>query len=51
MKKRKIIILLSIITLTLSSIIVFASFIFQKIVDITSTTGVVEVSEMMFARE
>ena len=48
MKKRKIIILLSIITLTLSSIIVFASFIFQKIVDITSTTGVVEVSEMMF---
>ena len=48
MKKRKIIILISSVIFTFSSIVVLASFIFQKIIDVTSTTGIVEVTEMKF---
>ena len=48
MSKRKLIIMISCIFFTISNIIVFASFIFQKIIDVTSTTGVIEVTEMSF---
>ena len=48
MNKRKIIILISSIFFVFSSIVVLASFVFQKIIDVTSTTGVIEVTEMKF---
>ena len=48
MNKRKIIILLSSVFFVFSSIVVLASFVFQKIIDVTSTTGVIEVTEMKF---
>ena len=48
MSKRKMIILICSIFFTFSSIVVLASFVFQKIIDVNSTTGVVEVTEMKF---
>ena len=48
MNKRKIVILITSAFFIFSSIVVLASFVFQKIVDGTSTTGSIEVDEMYF---
>lgn len=48
MNKRKLIILITSIFLMFSSIVVLASFVFHKIVTISSTTGTIEVDEMYF---